>query len=152
MGWYVHLPASSEMVLANPQVTSLKLLAVVSIAPLSGSTSCSSAPDAFVTFIDPITGLLNQNVLGEMDVIIDDKTVKKKIASKKLSPGDQNVNFAKDATKKPDPKCTGSNCPPPPPGSCIRVVGDKTDLKACNAGQNRRIQWREIFNFRTGIN
>lgn len=140
MGWYVNLPATSEMVIANPQVTSLKLLAVVSIAPISGASSCSSAPDAFITLVDPITGLLYQNVMGEMDVVIDGKTVKKKIASTKLDSGDQNINIAKDRTKK----CKAGD-------NCIRIVGDKTDKVISAGSQNIRIQWREIFNFRTGL-
>jgi type IV pilus assembly protein PilY1 len=153
MGWFVNLPATSEMVVSNLQVTSLKLLSVVSIAPPSGATSCSSAPDAYITFVDPITGLLNQNLMGELDVVVDGVSVKKRISSKKLASGDQMVTLAKDRTPK---GTTGTGTGTGTGGGggfdCIRVVGDKTDLKLCSMGQNRRVQWRELFNFRTGIN
>lgn len=146
MGWYVDLPASSEMVVSNPRVSALKLLSVVSIAPITGATSCSSAPDAFITLLNPVTGLLNSDVLGEMTVVVDGKDTKKLIASTKLGDGDQMITIAKDQTAKTG---VGAGATTGAPGTCIRVIGDKTDIKACSPNQNRRIQWREIFNFKT---
>ncbi len=146
LGWYFNLPVSSEMVISNVLVTPLKLLGVVSISPVIGSTSCSSAPNAYVTFIDPITGLLPQNVLGLMEVDVNGSVKKVNIASKKLASGDQMVTIARDRTNKASVTgLTGETAR----NNCIRVVGDKTDLTLCSQGQDRRIQWREIFNFRT---
>ena len=91
--------------------------------------------------------------MGELAVVVDGVSVKKRIASKKLASGDQMVTIAKDRTPK---GTTGTGTGTGTGGGggfdCIRVVGDKTDLKLCSMGQNRRVQWRELFNFRTGIN
>ncbi|GAB4397273.1 MAG: hypothetical protein OHK0048_05030 [Rhodoferax sp.] len=144
-GWYVDLTESSELVVNNPVISSLGYLAVVSISPASGASSCSSAPNAFLTLIDPITGLLNEDLLGIIEVVMDDGTKKKgNKATIKLEAGDQSVTLVKDRTEQKDNKGNTLNSP-----SCLRVVGDKTDLSLCSRAQNRRIQWRELFNFRT---
>jgi type IV pilus assembly protein PilY1 len=148
-GWYIDLPITSEMVVSNVQTVTPKLLAAVSIAPTTGAASCGNSPDAYVTFINPITGLLTESIFGEMTVVGDPDP--KLIASLKLEKGDQNITFSKDDTAKKDPKCTGVDCPPITPGQCFGANGGKTQLKGCPQNKDRRIQWREIFNFKTGV-
>jgi type IV pilus assembly protein PilY1 len=67
-GWYIQFPGTSEMSLANPSIVQT-FLAVVSVVPNSPSSdSCFGLPDAYITFVDPINGLLDQTVLGTTTV------------------------------------------------------------------------------------
>jgi type IV pilus assembly protein PilY1 len=67
-GWYINLPDTSEMVVSNPTM-SQGLLATVSIAPAATSSNiCFSGPSAYITFVDPITGLLNTGLFGTITV------------------------------------------------------------------------------------
>lgn len=147
-GWYMNFPSSSEMVVSNIVVNSLRLLSVVSLAPKNNLGECSSAPDAYITFLSPLTGLLNFNVLG---TYIDSSSNRFLLSSTKLVDGDQLVTLAIDRTQKePVAGSGGSGGAAGGAGNtCFRVVGASTDLKACSAALDRRIQWREIFNFRT---
>lgn len=133
-GWYITLPATSEMVVSNPVITQ-GLLSVVSIAPSAASAEvCFKGPAAYVTFVDPISGLLNKDVFGTITI----SGVKYSVASTMIA--DQRVTFARDATKT---SCaTGEQ-------NCTRIIGETTDRTAKSTNTTARIYWREIPSFKT---
>jgi len=133
-GWYITLPATSEMVVSNPVITQ-GLLSVVSIAPaVASAEACFKGPVAYVTFIDPISGLLNKQVFDTITI----GGVKYLVASTKIT--DQRVTFARDATKT---SCATGEL------NCTRIIGETTDRTAQSANVSARIYWREIPSFKT---
>lgn len=133
-GWYITLPAASEMVVSNPIITQ-GLLSVVSIAPsVAGAEACFKGPVAYVTFIDPISGLLNKQVFDTITI----GGVKYLVASTMIT--DQRVTFARDATKT---SCATGEL------NCTRIIGETTDRTAQSANVSARIYWREIPSFKT---
>ena len=133
-GWYITLPATSEMVVSNPVITQ-GLLATVSIVPSAASAdACFKGPAAYVTFVDPITGLLPKQVLGTITI----NGVKYSVASTLIT--DQRVTFARDATKT---SCATGEL------NCTRIIGETTDKTAQSSNTTARIYWREIPSFKT---
>jgi type IV pilus assembly protein PilY1 len=133
-GWYINLPATSEMVVSNPTM-SQGLLATVSIAPAGTSGNiCFSGPNAYITFVDPITGLLNTGLFGTITV----GGVTYIVASIKIT--DQRVTVSGDATTS---SCASGQL------NCTRIIGDTTDENASSNNTNARIYWREIPSFKT---
>jgi len=133
-GWYINLPDTSEMVVSNPTM-SQGLLATVSIAPASVSSSvCFSGPTAYITFVDPITGLLNTGLFGTITI----GGVTYPVASIKIT--DQRVTVTRDATTA---QCASGQL------NCTRVIGDTTDESGSSNNTNARIYWREIPSFKT---
>jgi type IV pilus assembly protein PilY1 len=155
-GWYVTLPNSSEMVLSSPQL-SAGTLVFTSVRPKTNSTNyCSTAPEASLFAIDPISGRSDRNAQGNVTVSGNIFN----IAGKDI--GDQIVNVVEDRTKKPftkectagEPGCTcvGASCTKPatcgPGQAAKRVVGKRADALICY-NTSPRIQWREIPGLRT---
>ncbi|MDZ7937932.1 MAG: PilC/PilY family type IV pilus protein [Rhodoferax sp.] len=133
-GWYLNFPDSGEMVVSNPVITQ-GLLSTVSIAPASTSADvCFKGPSAYVTFIDPISGMLDQSVFGTVTI----GGVVYTLASIKIT--DQRVTFARDATKT---SCASGE------KNCTRIIGETTDITAESANSSARIYWREIPSFKT---
>ena len=133
-GWYISLPATSEMVVSNPVITQ-GLLSVVSIAPSAASAEvCFKGPAAYVTFVDPVSGLLNKDVFGTITI----NGVKYSVASTMIT--DQRVTFARDATRT---TCATGEF------NCTRIIGETTDKIAQSANTSARIYWREIPSFKT---
>jgi type IV pilus assembly protein PilY1 len=133
-GWYVKFPVTAEASLSNPTVA-LGLLAIISVVP-NGTLddNCYGLPSAYLTLIDPITGLLNTNINGQLDlgggVIVN-------IASIPVS--GQRTTFVRTSVG-----CTsGSNC--------VVGISDVTKpLTKLNAPvTNSRLFWREIPTFKT---
>jgi type IV pilus assembly protein PilY1 len=133
-GWYISLPDTSEMVVSNPVITQ-GLLSVVSIAPAATSADiCFKGPVAYVTFVDPISGMLNKEVFGSITI----GGVTYMVASVKIT--DQRVTFARDATKT---SCASGEL------NCTRIIGETTDRTASSSNTSARIYWREIPSFKT---
>lgn len=134
MGWYLDFPDSGEMTVSNPVITQ-GLLSTVSIAPASTSAEvCFKGPSAYVTFLDPISGLLDKSVFGSITI----NGVTYLLASIKIT--DQRVTFARDATKS---SCAAGEI------NCTRIIGETTDITAESANASARIYWREIPSFKT---
>ena len=134
MGWFVSLTDNSEMVVTNPTITQ-GLLATVSIAPAATSANiCFSGPVAYVTFLDPITGLLDSEVFGTITV----GGTTYKTASIKIT--DQRVTFSRDATNT---SCAAGQ------QNCTRIIGETTDETAQSPNSAARIYWREIPSLKT---
>ncbi|TAG32980.1 MAG: hypothetical protein EAZ34_08840, partial [Polaromonas sp.] len=139
-GWYVKFPAASEASISNPSLI-LGLLAVVSVVP-NGTVSdnCYGLPSAYLTLIDPITGLLDENIKGQ---ITDANGVLVNISSIPLT--NQRVTLVgnqlgcgagklcAEILSDPEKPCVGASC-----GKF--GVNDK----------NSRLFWREIPTYRTG--
>lgn len=133
-GWYLNFPDSGEMTVSNPVITQ-GLLSTVSIAPASTSVEvCFRGPSAYVTFLDPISGMLDKSVFGSITV----GGVKYLLASIKIT--DQRVTFARDATRS---ICASGEA------NCTRIIGETTDMTAESANTSARIYWREIPSFKT---
>jgi len=133
-GWYITLPATSEMVISNPVITQ-GLLATVSIAPaVASADACFKGPAAYVTFVDPISGLLPKPVFGTITV----NGNKYSVASTLIT--DQRVTFARDATQT---TCATGQL------NCTRIIGERTDKTAQSSNTTARIYWREIPSFKT---
>lgn len=133
-GWYLNFPDSGEMTVSNPVITQ-GLLSTVSIAPASTSLEvCFKGPSAYVTFLDPISGLLDKSVFGSITI----NGVTYLLASIKIT--DQRVTFARDATKS---TCASGEA------NCTRIIGETTDITAESANASARIYWREIPSFKT---
>lgn len=133
-GWYLNFPDSGEMAVSNPVITQ-GLLSVVSIAPATSSANvCFKGPVAYVTNIDPISGLLDHSVFGTVTI----GGVIYNLASIKIT--DQRVTFARDATKT---SCASGE------RNCTRIIGETTDVTAESANASARIYWREIPSFKT---
>nr|WP_315495032.1 PilC/PilY family type IV pilus protein [uncultured Rhodoferax sp.] len=133
-GWYLNFPDSGEMTVSNPVITQ-GLLSTVSIAPAASSTEvCFKGPSAYVTFLDPISGLLEKSVFGSITI----NGVTYLLASIKIT--DQRVTFARDATKS---VCASGEA------NCTRIIGETTDITAESANASARIYWREIPSFKT---
>ena len=129
-GWYVQLKETSEMIISNPTI-SKGLVALVSIAPKDATAdSCFNSPRAFITFLDPITGLLNKDLFLENTDSV--------VASKEIT--DQRVTLANDATNA---KCASGEV------SCVRVIDPKNDFTIKIANTAGRIYWREIPSLKT---
>ena len=97
-GWVMAWPTSGETVIANPVGLS-DLVAVTSIAP--GTTSCEDGPSAYLTFVDPISGLLNEAVMGTASVTVSGSTVTVNVASTPIL--DQKITIARDARRTGTP-------------------------------------------------
>ncbi len=155
-GWYGTLPASSEMVLSNPEL-SAGVLAFTTVRPkINSQNYCSTAPDAALYTVDPLSGRAERATQGS----ITSGTVTTNIVGGDI--GDQIVRVVNDRTKKPfetrctegDPGCTcvGTNCTKQatcgPGQSAKRVVGKRADATICYS-TSPRVQWREIPGLRT---
>lgn len=135
-GWFVNFPDSSEMTLSNPILVQ-GLLGVVSISPDSSTTgNCYGLPNAYITFIDPVTGLLNIDL--SLGYFTDSNGKKHAIASIPIE--NQRVTFSRDATTD---KCASGQL------NCSRVIGEVTDKSIQSNNTTARIFWREIPSFKT---
>jgi type IV pilus assembly protein PilY1 len=133
-GWYLNFPDTGEMSVSNPVITQ-GLLSAVSIVPAASSTEiCFRGPSAYVTFLDPISGLLDKSVFGSVTI----GGVTYLLASVKIT--DQRVTFARDATRS---ACASGDL------NCTRIIGETTDRTAESANTAARIYWREIPSFKT---
>jgi type IV pilus assembly protein PilY1 len=133
-GWYLNFPSTGEMTVSNPVITQ-GLLATVSIAPADTSADvCFKGPVAYVTFLNPISGMLDNSVFGTITI----GGVKYTLASVKIT--DQRVTFARDATKA---SCASGQA------NCTRIIGETTDITAESSNTSARIYWREIPSFKT---
>lgn len=136
-GWYFEWPATGEMTISNPTIAQ-GLLFVVSITPSDSSADiCFKGPAAYVTVVNPITGLLDSSVFGS--ITINGTTYR--IASVKIT--DQRVTFARDATNS---SCASGQT------NCTRIIGETTDITAQSNSSSARIFWREIPSFKTKTN
>ena len=155
-GWYATLPASSEMVLSNPEL-SAGVVAFTSVRPKSNALNyCSTSPDAALYTIDPLSGRADRSTQG----VTTSGGSPTNIIGGNI--GDQIVRVVNDRTKKPFNRkctagepgctCTGSDCTKPatcgPGQSAKRVVGKKADATICYSTAPR-VQWREIPGLRT---
>lgn len=93
-GWVMNWPTTGEAVIANP-IALTDLVGFTTIAP--GVSSCEDGPQSFLTFVDPIGGLLTDNVLGTAKVTLDGKEVTVNVASVSLM--DQKITVARDARR-----------------------------------------------------
>jgi type IV pilus assembly protein PilY1 len=133
-GWYVNFPDSGEMTVSNPVITQ-GLLSTVSIVPaVSSAEVCFRGPSAYVTTLDPISGMLDRSVFKSVTI----NGVIYLVASIKIT--DQRVTFARDATRA---SCASGA------SNCTRIIGETTDITAESANTSARIYWREIPSFKT---
>lgn len=133
-GWYINFPDTGEMAVSNPVITQ-GLLSAVSIAPAATSAEiCFKGPSAWVTFVDPISGMLDKSVFGSITI----NGVTYIVASVKIT--DQRVTFARDATKA---SCASGQ------SNCTRIIGETTDITAESSNTSARIYWREIPSYKT---
>lgn len=129
-GWYLDFPDTSEMMVSNPNLIQ-GLIAAVSIAPSTADPdSCFKGPLSYITFIDPISGLLTKDILGQTTLGL--------IASKRIE--DQRVTIATDSTRG---ECAAGEI------SCVRIIGQKTDEGGQVRNTQSRLYWREIPGFKT---
>lgn len=155
-GWYASMPASSEMVLSNPEL-SAGVIAFTSVRPKSNALNyCSTSPDASLYTVDPLSGRADRQTQGTMG---SGATATNIIGG---NIGDQIVRVVNDRTKKPFNRkcvageagctCVGTDCTKPatcgPGQSAKRVVGKKADATICYSTAPR-VQWREIPGLRT---
>nr|MCU0932401.1 hypothetical protein [Serpentinimonas sp.] len=131
-------PAASEMAVGNPVVVRPDLMSLLSLAPQAASDGCSNAPDAFISFVNPLNGLPSVNLLGTYTDTVAGKEYL--VASFKLAQGDQLVTVATGSTGGSG-SAVGDRS--------IFVAGERTNSQNSLGNLDRRIQWREIFNFRT---
>lgn len=136
-GWYFEWPATGEMTVSNPTIAQGALF-IVSITPGDASANaCFKGPAAFVTVVNPITGLLDSSVFGSITI----GSSGYRIASLKIN--DQRVTFSRDATNS---KCASGQA------NCTRIIGETTDITAQSNSSSARIFWREIPSFKTQTN
>ena len=148
-GWSVRFPDLSEASLANVDRVG-DLLAITSLVPgdTTGAT-CSASAKAYVTFIDPVLGLLNQNIIDVPPPTCSTPpcVVKPPKNRLELPIGDTQVTFA----AKPPTQCTTPPCSTTPP-PCVDALGVGTtantgSVKICQG--IGRLSWREIPTFKT---
>ena len=139
-GWYVKFAAPAEASLSNPTLI-LGLLAVVSIVPnATQNDSCYGLPSAYLTLLDPITGLLDENVKGQL---VDTNGVLINISSFALT--NQRVTLVGNQIACAAGKlCATILSDPEKP-----CVGPKCDSFTVN-DKRSRLFWREIPTFKTG--
>ena len=155
-GWYATLPANSEMVLSNPEL-SAGVVAFTSVRPKSNALNyCSTSPDAALYTVDPLSGRADRQTQGALTSGGSPTNI---IGG---NIGDQIVRVVNDRTKKPfnrkckdgEPGCTcvGAECTKAatcgPGQAAKRVVGKKADATICYSTAPR-VQWREIPGLRT---
>lgn len=138
-GWYMDFPATSEMAVGNPVVVRPDLLSLLSLAPPASTEGCSSSPDAFLSLVNPLNGLPSVNILGTYTNAAGQPFL---IASIKLAQGDQLLTVTVDSSG------AGANAGMPG-GSSLVLEGERTNIANSLGRVERRLQWREIPNFRT---
>ena len=162
-GWYVKFAAPAEASLSNPTFI-LGLLAVVSVIPnASQNDNCYGLPSAYLTLLDPVTGLLSENIKSQTvdanGVLVNTSSFA--ITNQRVTLAGNQLGCAAGkicASVLADPEksaCLGSGCNTPPP--CVGL-GCTTPPPcvgaACNTiSRNKNISrlfWREIPTFKTG--
>ena len=156
-GWYVNFPGSSEMTVSNPKAVFSKI-AIISIAAASSTAeTCFKGPQAYLTFIDLITGLAGDPIGGS--ITIGGVTYPKSSGTSV----DQNLTFVRvnvpppNCTTNPtDPKCICLATPALCKGPCDDIsaatvvgVGTISGDPACSKTERSRLYWREIPGLKT---
>lgn len=130
-GWYTKFPVTSEASVANPSQVG-DLVAFPSLVPAAAGDSCFGQPQNFTTFVNPVSGLLDIDVLGTVDVSVTEVYNANRVATEGNVSFAQGVNTQQtqspippgggsgsEPCKGPDCSCNANQCSCTGPNCCI---------------------------------
>jgi type IV pilus assembly protein PilY1 len=147
-GWVLALPLSGEAVLSNP-VFLTGPLAIFSVAP-STNAGCDTPPPGYLNVIDPITGTLDADVMGYVQ-ITDSSGNLKNVANASVQILDQRLNFGNDKRSSTlGNSSSSSGGSSLNDGNPLLATGNQENARSLKGVSGKgRVSWREIPTLKT---